>query len=110
MRDRLLEAWSKGQAFDHDTVGHLLSQQDEETRRLMDLIHRSNEPTVLPQEVAMELDHLGGLTFQHWKGERRTLIEPHDLNLLRIAKGSLSESERDEIQNHVTYTYRTTSA
>ncbi len=106
MRDRLLDTWSKGHAFDHDTVGSLLNQQDEEARRLMDLVRRSNEPTVLPQEVALELNLLGDLTYQHWQGDRRTLIEPHDLDLLRIAKGSLSESERDEIQNHVTYTYR----
>ena len=106
MRDRLLDAWSKGQHFDHDTVGAFLNQQEEETRRLMELVRRSNEPTVLPQEVALELNLLEDLTYQHWQGERRTLIEPGDLDLLRIAKGSLSESERDEIQNHVTYTYR----
>ncbi|NTW85792.1 MAG: hypothetical protein HGB30_06475, partial [Holophagaceae bacterium] len=32
--------------------------------------------------------------------------DPHDISLLRIPKGSLSEDERDEIQNHVTYTYK----
>lgn len=106
MRDRLLEDWSKGRSFDSDTVGSLLLQQEDETRRLMDLVKRSNEPTVLPQEVAKELDHLGDLTFQHWTGSRRTLLEPGDLDLLRITKGSLSDRERDEIQNHVTYTYR----
>jgi response regulator RpfG family c-di-GMP phosphodiesterase len=106
MRDRLLEAWSKGQSFDHKVVGHFLAQQEEETRHLADLVRRSNEPTVLPQEVALELDHLEGLTYQHWSGDRRTLIERQDIDLLRIPKGSLSERERDEIQNHVTYTYR----
>jgi response regulator RpfG family c-di-GMP phosphodiesterase len=106
MRERLLEAWSQGQVFDHDALGKLLDQQDAETRRLMDLVRRSNEPTVLPQEVALELNLLERLTFQHWTGDRRTLIEPEDLDLLRIPKGSLSEREREEIQNHVTYTYR----
>jgi len=33
-------------------------------------------------------------------------MAPGDLDLLKIPKGSLSEKERDEIQNHVTYTYR----
>jgi response regulator RpfG family c-di-GMP phosphodiesterase len=105
MRDRMLDAWSKGQSFDHDTLGNLLSLQDEETRRLMDLVRRSNEPTVLPQEVALELDLLEDLTYQHWGGDRRTLIGREDLNLLKIRKGSLSDLERDEIQNHVTHTY-----
>ncbi len=106
MRDRMLEAWSRGQVLDHDGLGRLLGQQEEETRRLMDLVRRSNEPTVLPQEVALELNLLEGLSYQHWSGDQRTLIDPHDLDLLRIPKGSLSEQEREEIQNHVTYTYR----
>ena len=106
MRDRLVDAWGKGQSFDHDTVGLLLRQQDEETRRLMELVRRSNEPTVLPEEVAQELNLLEDLTYQHWTGDKRTLIEPGDLDLLRITKGSLSEQELVEIQNHVTYTYR----
>jgi len=106
MRDRMLDAWSKGGSFDHDSVGILLNQQEEETRRLMELVRRSNEPTVLPQEVALELNLLEDLTYQHWTGDKRTLIDPHDLDLLKIPKGSLSDKERDEIQNHVTYTYR----
>ena len=106
MRDRLLDAWSKGHRFDHDEVGGLLRQQEEETRRLMELVRRSNEPTILPEEVAGELDLLADLTYQHWTGQRQTLIEGKDLELLRIPKGSLSEEERNEIQNHVTYTYR----
>jgi HD-GYP domain-containing protein (c-di-GMP phosphodiesterase class II) len=72
----------------------------------MDLVRRSNEPTVLPQEVALELNHLRDLTYQHWTGGPRTLIEPHELDLLKITKGSLSDSEREEIQDHVTHTYR----
>ncbi len=106
MRDRMLDAWSKGQVFDHAAVGGLLQHQEDETQRLMDLVRRSNEPTVLPQEVALELHLLEDLTYQHWSGDRRTLIERQDIDLLKIAKGSLSEQERDEIQSHVTYTYR----
>ena len=106
MRERMLEAWSKGRAYDHDAVGGLLRQQDEETSRLMELVRRSNEPTVLPQEVALELHLLEDLTYQHWSGDRRTLIERQDIDLLKITKGSLSEKEREEIQSHVTYTYK----
>lgn len=106
MRDRMLEAWSKGHVFDQAAMGGLLRQQEEETQRLIDLVRRGNEPTVLPQEVALELNLLEDLTYQHWSGDRRTLIEPRDLDLLKIPKGSLSDEERDEIQNHVTYTYK----
>ena len=106
MRDRLLEAWSRGLTFDPDALGGILRKQEEEAHRLMDLIRRSNEPTVLPQEVALELNLLQDLTFQHWSGAKKTLLERQDLDLLMIPKGSLSEDERNEIQNHVTYTYR----
>ncbi|WP_257310389.1 HD domain-containing phosphohydrolase [Geothrix fuzhouensis] len=106
MRDRMLDAWARGQTFDHDQLGRLLREQEEETRRIMDLVRRSNEPTVLPQDVAQELDTLEDLTYQHWSGDRRILFEPSDLDLLRIPKGSLSLEEREEIQSHVTHTYR----
>ena len=106
LRDHLLEAWSKGQSFDHGTLGHLLAQEEKTTRRLMELVRRSNEPTVLPQEVAHELNLLQDLTYQHWSGEARALMDPGDLDLLKISKGSLSAQERDEIQSHVTHTYR----
>jgi response regulator RpfG family c-di-GMP phosphodiesterase len=106
MREGMLDAWSKGHAYDHEAVGGLLRQQEEESQRFMELVRRSNEPTILPQEVALELHLLEDLTYQHWSGERRTLIEPRDIDLLKITKGSLSEREREEIQSHVTYTYR----
>ena len=106
MRDRLLDSWSKGTLFDHAELGALLHQQEADTAHLMELVRRSNEPTVLPQEVASELNLLEDLTYQHWSGHRRTLIEPSDIDLLKIRKGSLSDKERDEIQNHVTYTYK----
>jgi response regulator RpfG family c-di-GMP phosphodiesterase len=106
MREGMLDAWSKGHAYDHEAVGGLLRQQEEESQRLMELVRRSNEPTVLPQEVALELHLLEDLTYQHWSGDRRTLIERQDIDLLKITKGSLSEKEREEIQSHVTYTYK----
>ncbi|MCX6546533.1 MAG: response regulator [Acidobacteria bacterium] len=59
MRDRLLDAWSRGLTFDPEALGGILRKQEEETHRLMDLVRRSNEPTVLPQEVALELNDLG---------------------------------------------------
>jgi len=33
-------------------------------------------------------------------------MDPGDLDLLKISKGSLSAQERDEIQSHVTHTYQ----
>ena len=106
MRDRMLEAWRLGRVFDPKEVEHLLQLQEEDAQRLIHLIEQSNEPTVLPQEVALELNLLENLRYQHWSGEPRPLVDPEDLNLLRIPKGSLSALERKEIESHVTHTYR----
>lgn len=106
LRDRILEAWTKGRTFDQDQLEALLLHQEQETRRIMELVRQSNEPTVLPQEVAQELDTLEDLTYQHWNGDRHALFESDDLDLLRIPKGSLSAEERLEIESHVTHTYR----
>ena len=105
-RDRVLEAWRRGDLYDAEAVRQLARQQEDDSLRLMELVRMSNEPSVLPQDVARELERLEDLTFQHWSGISRTLLEPGDLELLRIPKGSLSEEERGEIQNHVTHTYR----
>jgi len=76
------------------------------TEQLMALVRQSNEPTVLAQEVADGLGLLENLTYTHWSGERRDLVEAESLASLRIRKGSLSEAERLEIESHVTHTFR----
>ena len=61
---------------------------------------------LLAQEVAEGLGLLENLTFTHWNGERREVVEPEHLASLRIRRGSLSEAERLEIESHVTQTFR----
>jgi len=99
-------AWKGGQAFDRDHWDRVILDRQAETERLMHLIRQSNEPSVLAQEIAEGLGLLGQLTFTHWSGDRRELVEPEDLARLRIRKGSLSEAERLEIESHVTHTFR----
>jgi response regulator RpfG family c-di-GMP phosphodiesterase len=106
MRQQMLNAWRTGHVFSPGELDHLLEKQEEDTQRLIRLIQQSNEPTVLPQEVAQELNLLKDLSYQHWTGEPRPLVASEDLELLRITKGSLSAQEREEIESHVTYTYR----
>ncbi|HEX7553879.1 MAG TPA: HD domain-containing phosphohydrolase, partial [Geothrix sp.] len=76
------------------------------TERLMHLVRQSNEPTIMAQEVAEGLGLLGDLTFTHWSGERREVVEPTQLASLQIRRGSLSDAERLEIESHVTHTFR----
>lgn len=102
----LQEAWKGGTAFDPQRWEAIIRDRQEETERLMALVKRSNEPSVLPQDVAEGLGLLEGLTFTHWNGGAEEIVHADDLACLRIKKGSLSEGERLEIESHVTHTFR----
>jgi HD-GYP domain-containing protein (c-di-GMP phosphodiesterase class II) len=100
----LARAWKGG--GDPGLWEQTIQDRQAEAERLIHLVRQSNEPTVLTQEVAEGLGLLEDLTFTHWSGERRALVEPGDLTCLRIRRGSLSEAERLEIESHVTHTFR----
>lgn len=104
--DLLAQAWKVGDRFDPARWEQVIRDRQAETERLIRLVRQSNEPTVLAQEVADGLGLLDGLTFTHWTGARKDLVDPGDLASLRIRRGSLSETERLEIESHVTHTFR----
>ena len=102
----LAQAWRGGLAYEGSRWEQLVQDRQADTERLIHLVRQSNEPTVLAQEVAEGLGLLGGLTYTHWSGERREVVEPVQLASLQIRRGSLSEAERLEIESHVTHTFR----
>jgi HD-GYP domain-containing protein (c-di-GMP phosphodiesterase class II) len=104
--DLLSEAWRSGERFEGARWDQVVQDRQAVSERLMHLVRQSNEPTVLPQEVADGLGLLENLSYTHWSGERRDLVEPESLASLRIRKGSLSEAERLEIESHVSHTFR----
>ena len=104
--ESLQKAWEEGRPFSLDLVESMQVEAREEVRRLITLIQRSNEPSVLPKEVAAELAHLDAIAFEHWSGHRKPVAEARDLDALRISKGSLTEDERREVESHVTHTFR----
>ena len=69
------------------------------------LVERSNEPSVLPAEASAELAGLLGLRFDDAGGRSVQVVEPEDIDALRVARGSLTASERREIEDHVRHTY-----
>ena len=97
--------WEQGVRYDPRRWAELGRQQQEEAERLMAILLQSNEPTVLSQDVAEGLERLAGLSYARWDGALAPLLAPGDLACLRIRKGSLSESERLEIESHVTHTF-----
>lgn len=70
------------------------------------LVLSSNEPSLLPEAAAAALDGLAGLTFRGPDDVPLPYVTDEELRYLRIAKGSLDEAERLEIESHVEQTYR----
>lgn len=70
-----------------------------------ELILRSNEPTVLPEGDFSALQAISAARFNDRYGREFVILEPEESRVLSIRKGSLSESERREIESHVTHSF-----
>jgi HD-GYP domain-containing protein (c-di-GMP phosphodiesterase class II) len=91
------------------------SRREETERRLarelarldefLALVLRANEPTVLPREAGAGLDALARFRFPGEDGEPLALLHDFELSDLAIAKGSLNDAERAEIESHVSHTF-----
>jgi len=103
--DCLKRDWEGGRPFDGARWAARVRDQEEEARRLMAMLIRSDEPTVQPQDVADGLGLMQGLRYSRWDGAAAGILEPADLAALSIRKGSLSEGERLEIESHVQHTF-----
>lgn len=66
----------------------------------------SNEPTVLSEDKTYLLHELERTTFRRPDGETEKLISDEEFRFLSIPRGSLTHDERQEIESHVTHTYR----
>jgi len=72
----------------------------------MELVFQSNEPTVLPEGSFEHLLHYADTYYEDLEGKRQPYLTDDEVRFLSIRKGSLDESERLEIESHVTHTYR----
>lgn len=76
-----------------------------ELDRFQEVILRADEPTVLPEGDFSTLQGIASATFTDRRGGHHPILEPEEVTVLSIRKGSLSEQERLEIESHVTHTY-----
>jgi HD-GYP domain-containing protein (c-di-GMP phosphodiesterase class II) len=72
----------------------------------LDLILTMNEPSVQPQDFAGQLLRITARSWDDHRGRRRTVVTPDEASILAITKGSLTEAERREIQQHVVHTFQ----
>jgi HD-GYP domain-containing protein (c-di-GMP phosphodiesterase class II) len=78
----------------------------DDLRASLAAIVAANEPTILPEGSFEALHALNGRTYVDFDGVERRLLADHELQFLMIRKGNLDDSERREIESHVTHTYR----
>ena len=76
-----------------------------ELERFVQVVEKANEPSVLPEGRFEELLELGQRDYEDINGARQPYLGPEELRFLTIRKGSLDETERQEIESHVTHTY-----
>jgi HD-GYP domain-containing protein (c-di-GMP phosphodiesterase class II) len=90
-----------------------LAQLDAEHRReieglegFLKTVLSANEPTVLPEGSFEELLALAERRFTDIEGREQAYLTDDEVRFLTIRKGSLDETERLEIESHVTHTYK----
>ncbi len=99
-----LERAREGRLDDAD----LRAECERRLRELDDMISvvlEANEPAVLVGDEMTWLQEIARLEFRDSRNRRIRLLDDEEVTALLIPKGSLTESERVEIQSHVTHTY-----
>jgi HD-GYP domain-containing protein (c-di-GMP phosphodiesterase class II) len=96
-RERLTAQLS---SIDSD-IGARLAQIDDAIRFIL----AANEPTVLEQGGFERIAEIAGLTYKTDEGEELPMLSGEEASALQIRRGSLTEGERLEINQHVVHTY-----
>ncbi|MFO7561588.1 MAG: HD domain-containing phosphohydrolase, partial [Enhygromyxa sp.] len=75
-----------------------------EVDALQALVEEANEPSILSEDCSAGIRALIGRRFVDGSGGEVRLLEPDDVESLLITRGSLTEAERQAIQQHVVHT------
>jgi len=109
LREKLVVTLGGSPEMGRDEALRLLERKLEkewnELGRMLDIVLRSNEPTILPDGNFEVLQELAKRTIETTRGEVFPLLTPEEVRVLSIRKGSLDERERLEIESHVTQTF-----
>ena len=97
-RDEFLKSLAKFDAEFEREAGLL----DEDVRTIIQV----NEPTVLEEDSAHRLLDIGKRRYRDIVGSEQPLVDEGEMVALSIRRGSLTEEERQEINSHVSHTFR----
>ena len=100
-----LEMYRSGNAVESEM--HIINAEAEADIKLLNeffaTIVEANEPSILKEDNKEMLDKISGYNFEALDNDLQIITED-EFNLLSIKKGSLSPSERKEIESHVVHT------
>jgi HD-GYP domain-containing protein (c-di-GMP phosphodiesterase class II) len=65
-----------------------------------------NKPTVLDEDRSRALDHFREMNYVSSRGQLVPLLTPEDVRALSVKRGSLSDEERQMMQDHVEHSFR----
>ena len=68
-------------------------------------VEAANEPTLLDEERASMLRFLTAQTYEGMDSTEHPLLDPEEFHFLSITRGTLDDSERAEIESHVTHSF-----
>jgi HD-GYP domain-containing protein (c-di-GMP phosphodiesterase class II) len=89
-------------------IARLTEDFDQRLTRLEDyfqFIIETNEPTLLEEGKFRQLRDIARQSYIDTKGIERPYINPDEVRLLSIPKGSLDAAERQQIESHVVHTF-----
>ncbi len=86
-------------------VDEALARQVAETDGLLEFLLTCNRPALLPQGGFERLHDITNMKYDFF-GTPRSYLTAEEAITLSIPKGSLTTQERQEIESHVTHTYR----
>jgi HD-GYP domain-containing protein (c-di-GMP phosphodiesterase class II) len=74
--------------------------------RFLQVVIESNEPSLLAEGSFEELKAIANRTYAGLAGESLPLLTEEEVRFLTIRKGSLDDQEREQIESHVTHTFK----
>lgn len=89
-------------------IARLGEDFDQRLKRIEDYVRfilQANEPTLLEKAQSQKLGEIATQFFSDPQGIERPYLNPDELRLLSIPKGSLDSAERQQIESHVIHTF-----
>ncbi len=96
-----IEKYNEAKAGLEEAFQKKLKEIDE----TIEILIKSNEPTVLEESCSDRIEKLSHSVYKDKEGQETPYLTERESTALSIKRGSLSESERLEIESHVKHSY-----